>query len=229
MPPETKHILGNLQACLDTLKHNLRRMGDVAQQNLSHAVQGLLERNADLCNRAITDDEEVDELEKTIDREGVEMIMKFSPMGRDLRRIISSMRAATSIERISDHAVSVARRAKNISQHATVVETALLKHIYDLASAQLKDAVDSFCDGNLQSALQIQGRDTDLDAAYREFNKTVTAKMAHDVAQIPDYVDLLFCARFIERVGDQSVNIAEDAVYLLTAQDIRHGGGLESK
>ena len=72
----------------------------------------------------------------------------------------------------------------------------------------------------------IQGRDLELDNEYRFFNTRVTSRMQEDPANIPDYVDLLFCARFIERIGDQSVNISEDAVYLLTAMDIRHGGEL---
>jgi phosphate transport system protein len=136
------------------------------------------------------------------------------------------MKAATAIERISDHAVALARRAKQINQHPALPETEGLRAIFDLAAAMLRDAVSSFCKGELQAALMIQGRDAALDSAYREFNRRITARMQEDPANIPNYVDLLFCARFIERIGDQSVNIAEDAVYLLTAMDIRHGGEL---
>lgn len=226
MPADTRHILGVFEDAITHLKDDIRRMGDHAQANLEHAVRGLLERNVDLCNRTIADDEFVDELEKKIDSEGVEIIMKFGPVAKDLRRVISTMKAATAIERISDHAVGLARRAKQINQHPVLPETEGLRSIYDLAAAMLRDAVSSFCEGNLQAALMIQGRDPALDSAYRDFNKRITARMQEDPANIPDYVDLLFCARFIERTGDQSVNIAEDAVYLLTAVDIRHGGEL---
>ena len=226
MPTDSRHILGVFEDAIRHLNDDIRQMGRIARANLDHAVRGLLERNADFCNRAITDDEQVDELEKRIDREGVESIMKFGPVAKDLRRVISTMKAATAVERISDHAVSLARRAKQISSRDRVPETEGIQTIYELAAAQLKDALSSFCEGNLESALMIQGRDLALDAAYRDFNKTVIARMQENTAAIPDYVDLLFCARFIERIGDQSVNIAEDAVYLLTAVDIRHGGKL---
>jgi phosphate transport system protein len=226
MPTETRHILGVFEDAISDLKSDIQRMGHLAQANLDHAVKGLLERNADLCNRTIADDEHVDELEKEIDSEGVEIIMKFGPVAKDLRRVISTMKAATAIERISDHAVAFARRAKHINQHPAIPATEELRGIYELAAAMLRDAVSSFCEGDLQAALMIQGRDTSLDAAYREFNKRITDRMQGDAANIPVYVDLLFCARFIERIGDQSVNIAEDAVYLLTAMDIRHGGEL---
>jgi phosphate transport system protein len=109
-----------------------------------------------------------------------------------------------------------------------VPETEQLRRLFQLASDQLRSALQSLCDGDLTAALSIQGRDAELDATYREYNKIVMAKMQADPGQIPDYVDMLFCSRFLERVGDQSVNIAEDAIYLLTAQDVRHGGTLNN-
>jgi len=224
MPTESRHILGVFEDAIRHLNDDIRQMGRLARANLDHAVRGLLERNADFCNRAITDDEQVDELEKQIDREGVEIIMKFSPVAKDLRRVISTMKAATAIERISDHAVSLAKRAKRISAADPVAETDGIPAVYELAAAMLKDAISSFCEGDLQAALMIQGRDAELDAAYQAYNKRVIARMSADPARVSTYVDLLFCCRFIERIGDQSVNIAEDAVYLLTAMDIRHGG-----
>lgn len=224
MSHESRHILGVFDDALSHLNTDILRMGQLAQINFDNAVQGLLDRNVDLCNRCIADDEQVDDLEMQVDRDGVAIIMKFSPVAANLRRVISSMKAASALERISDHAVSLARRAKRINEHNALVETNGIGRIHQLAAAMLRDAVNSFCNGDLQSALLIQGRDTDLDNDYREFNKRVTARMPEDPANIPDYVDLLFCARFIERIGDQSVNIAEDAVYLLTAKDIRHGG-----
>jgi phosphate transport system protein len=224
MPTESRHILGVFEDAFRKLNEDIRQMGRLARANLDHAVRGLLERNADFCNRAITDDEQVDELEKQIDREGVEIIMKFSPVAKDLRRVISTMKAAQAIERISDHAVSVAKRAKRISVAEPVAETDGIPVVYELAAAMLKDAISSFCEGDLQAALMIQGRDSELDAAYQAYNRRVVARMGVDPANVSTYVDLLFCCRFIERIGDQAVNISEDAVYLLTAMDIRHGG-----
>lgn len=224
MSTQSRHILGVFEESLSHLNSNILRMGRQAQANLDHAIRGLLERNIDLCNRTVADDEIVDELEKQIDREGIELIMKFSPVARDLRRVISTMKAASAIERISDHAVSLARRARLIIANPALPESELLRVLGDLAAAMLKDAVSSFCEGNLEAALMIQGRDTELDAAYREFNKAMVLRITQDPARAQDYVDLLFCARFIERIGDQSVNVSEDAVYLLTARDIRHGG-----
>ncbi len=224
MPPDNSHILGSLQGSIDALRNDFKQMGERALGNFQNAVQGLLTRDTDLCNRTIADDETVDLLEKQIDLEGVELIIKFSPMGRDLRRVISTMKAATAVERISDHAVSLAKRAKNLNKHTKVEETMEIAKLSELAIAQLSDALNAFTEGNLESAVAIKGRDEEIDIIYRKFNEHLVKRMQEDISYIPDYVDLMFSARFIERIGDQSVNISEDAIYLLTAKDVRHGG-----
>ncbi len=134
------------------------------------------------------------------------------------------MKVSTALERISDHAVSLARRAREINQHAEVPETALVKPIYELAAAQLKQAVDSFGTGDLALAIRIVEGDDPLDIAHYQFIDKLTASISGNGPGARDYVALMFITRLLERIGDQAVNIAEDAIYLLTAHDVRHGG-----
>ncbi len=224
--PEQRHILSAVEDSLSRLNALVFEMASLAEQNLAHAIRGLLERNDDLCNQAIADDDEVDALEKKIDQAGHALILRYSPMARDLRRVITSMKASTALERISDHAVSIARRARILNAHPPVIETALVQPIYDLAASQLKLAVDAFHFGDLALGLRIVQNDDPLDIAHYEFIDRLTDAIAKNGAQAADYVALIFITRLLERIGDQAVNIAEDAIYLLTAQDIRHGGGL---
>ena len=224
MTAESRHILGVFEDALTNLQNDIRRMGDIAQASLDHAVRGLLERNVDFCNRTIADDDEVDALQKKIDREGIEIMVKYSPVASNLRRVVASMKVCTALERITDHAVSLAKRARHILQHPAIEEVAGIREIHALVAAQLKDSVSSFCDGNLELALRIQGRDDEIDAAYKAFHREIIDKMERQPDKIRDFVDMLFISSLLERIGDQSVNISEDAVYLLTAYDIRHGG-----
>jgi phosphate transport system protein len=224
MTAESRHILGVFEDALTNLQNDIRRMGDIAQASLDHAVRGLLERNVDFCNRTIADDDEVDALQKKIDREGIEIMVKYSPVASNLRRVVASMKVCTALERITDHAVSLAKRARHILQHPAIEEVAGIREIHALVAVQLKDSVSSFCDGNLELALRIQGRDDEIDAAYKTFHREIIDKMERQPDKIRDFVDMLFISSLLERIGDQSVNISEDAVYLLTAYDIRHGG-----
>ncbi|MES2708945.1 MAG: phosphate signaling complex protein PhoU [Verrucomicrobiota bacterium] len=216
------HILRVNSAAISALDADVRHMGALALANLRHAADGLLMRDTDLCNRAIAEDEEVDLLEKRIDHEGLEIMTRFGPVAADLRRVIASMKVSTALERISDHAVSLARRARQINQRPPLPEAAGIAALADLAAAQLRDSVAAFCEGDLAAARLIEKRDAELDAGHEEFTRRIIARLECDSAQVKSYVDLLFATRFLERIGDQSVNIAEDTVYLLTAEDIRH-------
>lgn len=223
MPPSTSpHILRVNSAAISALDEDVRHMGALALANLRHAADGLLMRDTDLCNRAIAEDEEVDRLEKRVDSEGLDIMTRFGPVAADLRRVIASMKVSTALERISDHAVSLARRARQINQHPPLPEAAGIGPLADMAAALLRDSVAAFCDGDLEAARRILSRDAELDAGHEAFTKRIITRLEENSSQAKSYVDLLFATRFLERVGDQSVNIAEDTVYLLTAEDIRH-------
>ncbi len=224
--PHNKLILQASEEAMAAFDSDIRKMGRLALENLRLASEGLLQRNTDLCNQAIADDDAVNRLEKKMDRTGVEIITRFGPVASNFRRIIASMKVSTALERVSDHAVSLARRGRMLNQRPAIPETEQIRELTTLATAQLKDSVEAYCDGHLDAALRIQARDTDLDRAYEAFTDRIISRMETDSAHVKDYVDLLFATRFIERIGDQSVNIAEDAVYHLTAMDIRHGGPL---
>jgi phosphate transport system protein len=225
MPP--KHILGNFDAALDQLQGDVTHMAGVAAQNLANAVQGLVEASPDLCNKAIADDEEVDGLEKRIDKEGMDIIMKFSPVASDLRRVISTMKMATSLERISDHAVSIAKRARRMERH--LPEFADVAPLHAGVSGLLKDAVHSFTEEDVNQALSIKPRERKLEEDQRAVIQKLTERMEADPRNIKAYVELVLIVRFLKRTGDQACNIAEDAVYLVSAQDIRHGGTLNQQ
>jgi phosphate transport system protein len=85
-----KHISSNFEGALTALRNNVLMMSSLTERLLNHAIQGLLQRDSDLCNLAIADDEEIDLLEKEIDREGIEVLIRFHPVASDMRHIISA-------------------------------------------------------------------------------------------------------------------------------------------
>lgn len=221
---EQKHILGSYERALAKIKTDAQAMASGAIANLRLAVIGLLNGDESLCMRAIVDDETIDILEKQIDHEGVEVITKFSPVAYDLRLVISTMKVATSLERISDHAVSIARRSRRLIKTAPLPEIELVRRLHDKVSAILADAVQAYHESNLDMALNISAKHDEVEALHTEGVDTLTKRMEQDSSRIPDYLDLMFIIRFLKRTFDQACNIAEDAVYRISAFDIRHGG-----
>jgi phosphate transport system protein len=219
-----QHILHAFEDSLLKLRKDILTMANLSEQALQQSVQALFERNIDLANKVIVDDEEVDKLEKQVDRDGLEVIVKFSPMAKDLRRVLSAVKVGQQLERVADECVNIAKRAKSISGHPALPETTMVQNIYDLAANMLRASIQAFINGDLRLALALEERDEELDLKHKEFIGGLVKRCKEDAANLEDYLDLMTIVRSLERVGDHAVNIAEDIVYAESAYDIRHGG-----
>jgi phosphate transport system protein len=197
-------------------------MSSLAQLNLQNAVKGLMERDDDWCNNSIADDEEIDILEMQVDREGIEVMSRYQPVATDLRVVISSIKIGANIERVADQAVNIARRARKINEHPEVPELHLLDPLVKLAFSMFNDAVRAFAERNAVLAVELKSRDKELDRLNKELTDRLVNRMQDDSANLPTYLNLIFISRCLERVGDHSANIAEDIVFAVRAEDIRH-------
>ena len=219
---EQRHILGTFDEALTSLRNNVLMMAGLTERTFDRALRGLLERNDDLCANAIADDEEIDQLEKLVDKEGVELLLRFQPVASDLRRVVAAMKLSPNIERVGDQATTVARRARKLNRHPALPETELIEPLYALAMSMFKDALDAYVKEDVPLAMAVIPRDEELDEMNATFQKQLIDRMAQDPDQLRGYLNLIFIARCMERVGDHAANIAEDAVYAAAAEDIRH-------
>src|SRR5215471_20135465 len=129
----TKHILGTFDEALSSLRNNVLMMAGLAERTLDRAIKGLLERDDNLCVTAIADDEEIDQLEKQIDKDGVDVLLRFQPVASDMRRVVAAMKLSPNIERMADQATSIARRGRKLNRHPPLVEVELIKPMYEHA------------------------------------------------------------------------------------------------
>jgi phosphate transport system protein len=217
-----KHILGTFDEALASLRNNVLMMAGLAERTLDRAVRGLLQRDDNLCTTAIADDEEIDQLEKQIDKDGVDVLLRFQPVASDLRRVVAAMKLSPNIERIADQATNIARRARKLNKHAPLPETELIVPIQAHAMAMFKDSIDAFTREDVDLGRAVVARDRDLDLMNKRASRRLTDRMAEDPKQLRGYLNLIFISRCLERVGDHATNIAEDAVYAAAAEDIRH-------
>jgi len=221
---EVKHTLGPFEEALVNNRKLLITMSSIAQENLRNAVRGLLDRDEDLCNDAIAEDEEVNALERTIDHGCSEILMRYNPVATDLRSVLAAMKISTNLERISDQAENIARRSRKILKRGTLTEANLIEPIYEMARSLLEDAIRSYTDEDLELALGLYDRDKQLDKLHKKAIKRITKAMEEDTANLKSYLNLILIVRCLERVGDHAVNIGEDAVYIQQGADIRHVG-----
>ena len=119
---ESKHTLGTFEHALENLRNNVMMMASQTERSLNRALKGLMERDDKLSALAIADDEEIDQLEKQIDKDGIELLLRFQPVASDLRRVVSAMKLSSNLERIADQATNIARKARKLNKHPALPE-----------------------------------------------------------------------------------------------------------
>jgi len=217
-----KHILGTFDEALASLRNNVLMMAGLTERSLERAMKGLFNRDDNLCANAIADDEEIDQLEIQIDRDGVAILLRFQPVASDLRRVVAAMKLSSNLERMADQATTIARRARKLNQHPPLPEVDLIRPMYEHAMSMLRDSVEAFVREDVDLGRAVVARDETLDELNRSASRKLIERMAQDPDQLRGYLNLIFIGRALERVGDHATNIAEDAVYAAAAEDIRH-------
>ncbi len=222
MSQELRHTLGVIDEAFSRLRAEILIMAAQTRTNLINAINGLFERDTALCNQAIADDSDVDLLEKKIDREGTEIIVRYTPFATDLRRVLGAMKVAAELERISDQAVGIARRGRKLNESPALDDVFLVRSLTDAILAIYDEAVLVFEEENVERALQIKPMDKKIDVLHRELIEEMNRGMEKHPDRLKDYLEVVFLIRFLERAADHAVNIGENAIYIRSGQDIRY-------
>jgi len=225
MTDRSQHIISSFDTALYGLKNDVLMMSSLTDRIFQIAIEGLFNRNSELCDHVVAEDEEIDILEKQVDRDGVSLLIRFHPVASDMREVISAMKVSANLERIADQSVSIARRAKQLNIRPAVRELPLLERPYRLAVAILRDSIRAFADGDYELARTLKPKDRELDALTSDLSEKLVERATADSALVPSYVDIIFVARALERIGDHATNIAEDSFWRDQAADIRHTYG----
>jgi phosphate transport system protein len=222
MPEHPKHIISSYDAALYGLRNDVLMMSSLCDRILQTAFEAFLTRNSELCDHVVAEDEEIDTLEKQVDQDGVALLVRFHPVATDMRQVVSAMKVSTNLERIGDQSVTIARRAKRLNFRPVVSEVALLEPAYRLALAIYRDSIRAFAESDCTLAQTLKPRDKELDTLTTNIGEKLVAQATSDSQNVPSYLDLIFVARALERVGDHATNIAEDSFWRDQATDIRH-------
>ncbi len=214
-----RHIDQELKA----LNQDILRMGALAEEAIYRSVEALKNRDPQEARNVIDNDSQIDRLELDVDEHCVDLIARFQPMAKDLRFIATGMKINAELERIADIAVDIAQRTLEL------VEKPLLKPLVDIprlaavAQNMVKLSIDAFVQGDIALAKQVLSSDAQADQLRNAIQKELVDNyMVKDGATAPRAVQLLLIARFLERICDHTTNIAEDVIYMVQAEVVRH-------
>jgi len=197
-------------------------MGALALTGLENSIQCLLGGNLDLCADVIAEDELIDSTEKKIDEQGMSILLRFNPVASDLRLVLSSINICRSLERIGDHAVNIAKRSRKILKSGKLNQVRLIEPVYTATEQIVSSALRAYADVDEEQARKVIELDPEIDKLNRSLGKLLTNQIADGAQATETLLNIIFISRSLERIGDLSVNIAEDIVFITSAEDIRH-------
>jgi len=220
MPSPAPHTIKAFDEELQRLTNTMARMGGLAEAQLSAAIQALLHRDEDLAAQVMTGDTQVDGAEDTINEQVVRLLVLRQPVADDLRLVMSSLRVATSLERIADHAASTAHRVKLLNQMTPVPAVKTVARLGWLVLDLLKEALDSFINRDADQAVKVWERDEDVDDLYSSLFRELLTYMMEDPRYITPSTHLMFIAKNLERVGDHATNLAETTWFIIKGKQL---------
>ncbi len=208
---------------LKELNKEILKIGAFAEEAIYKSIEALKIRDRELAKSVINNDANIDKLELAVDEKCIDLIARYQPMAKDLRFITTGMKINAELERIADLSVDVAQRTLEL------VDKPLLKPLIDIpklttvAQNMVKMAIDSFVRGDIELAKKVLLSDPEADRLRDLIQKELVEDyMMKDGSTAPRAVQLLLIARFLERICDHATNIAEDVIYMVQAEVVRH-------
>ena len=208
---------------LTDLKKQLLKMGTLVEAAIFESVEALKELNSQRANKIINEDKIIDEWENAIDERCLDLLALQQPMAVDLRFITMSMNIATDLERIADLAVDIAQRVLDLTGKPLLKPLIDIPKLANYAKQMSKDALDSFVNKDAELAGSVILRDNEADQLRNLVQKELIEDyMAKDPSTVTRAVPLLLIARHLERICDHATNIAEDVIYMVKADVVKH-------
>ncbi|MDZ5699154.1 phosphate signaling complex protein PhoU [Chelativorans sp. M5D2P16] len=216
-----EHIVASFDEDLEHIDRLLRDMGDLAGAMTQSATRALLTSDTGLAQRVVSDDAIMDAKQLELDERAITLIAKRQPMAQDLRAVVGGIRMAADLERIGDLAKNIAKRVGAVGQGAAPRK---LSHSIDtmagMVLSQVKAVVERYAERDAAALTALRDEDEKIDTRYTSVFRELLTYMMEDPRNITACTHLLFCAKNLERVGDHVTNIAENAYYILTGEQL---------
>jgi phosphate transport system protein len=216
----------HLQKEIDALKKHLFHLSALVEENLKLSIRAVYEDDSALAKTVKAKDKEIDKIEVEVEEECLKILALHQPVAVDLRFLIAALKMNNDLERIGDLAVNIAGIQPRLrSETSPAIFGDKLNSLGEKARAMLRKSLESLMEMDPAGARFVLESDDEVDADYRDFIGIVRAELAGDSAAADLMVAWILAAKAIERVADLATNIAEDTIYTVEGEIVRHGGG----
>lgn len=212
----------HLERDMENLKKDVLAMGGMVEEAVRRAIVALHERRGEVAADVIQGDDRIDQWEVHVEEECLKILALHRPVAADLRFIAAVLKINNDLERMGDLAVNIAERAAFLASAPPVRMAHQLKIMTDVAMRMVRESLDAFVQRDAQAARRICLEDQEVDRCHRE----IIMDLRHMMMSNPDTIErathLFSVSQHLERIADHATNIAEDVVYMVDGEIIRH-------
>jgi phosphate transport system protein len=210
------------QQSLDQLKESLLVMAGLAEQAIQRAIEAYRVRDLSICDLVSRSEVAINRLERDIDQAALDLLAMEQPMAIDLRFILSVIKINADLERVGDAAKSISERVRNFEQMAVAELPVDIPRMASLSAEMVRKSLQSFIEANTGLARAVLTMDDAVDTMNRAAYKALTKVMEEQSHIAPQALNALMISRALERVADHATNIAEDVIFWVEGDDVRH-------
>jgi phosphate transport system protein len=220
MTDEVNHVHGRatFHSQLQKLLDDLTVMGSMADAAISDAMRSLKNRNHSLAALVVSADANINHLRFKVEDTCLHLIAQQQPNAGDLRLIVAALTIALELERIGDHAASIASRVLHLAENPLRQPVGALTSMSDMVREMLRESLDALLENDAEAALAVAKKDAQIDQAYEVLFLDVVARIAEQAEDPTDATYLLFCGHNLERIGDRITNICERIIFVVTGR-----------
>ncbi len=211
-----------LQVEIDNLKNQILSLGAEVENRVRMSVQSLQERDTSIADQVIKGDIDIDEMEVDLEEECLKVLALHQPLAGDLRFIIAVLKINNDLERIGDLAVNIAERSKVLVPHVPFEYPFDFATMAEKAQEMLRKSLDALVNTEAETAYWVCSEDEVVDEINREMYQILQRQVKEDPDRISYLTHLLGVSRHLERIADHATNIAEDVIYLVQGDIVRH-------
>ena len=212
----------HLESELDSLKRKLLALSAIVEENVGRAVKALAKRDERLARELVDSDREIDLIEVDLEEDCLKILALHQPVAMDLRIVIAALKINNDLERIGDLAVNIAERANQLSKLRPVDIPFDFEDMAKKTRAMLRQSLDSLIDMDVDAAHQVCHLDDEVDSINREMYGRVFEGIRKTPEDVEAYIQYLSASRHLERIADYATNIAEDVIYMIEGDIVRH-------
>jgi phosphate transport system protein len=212
----------HLERDLETLQRDILAMGGAVEEAIYKATRALQDRDAEMAREVVDGDNAIDESENRVEEECLKILALHQPVAIDLRRVAAILAINVDLERMADLAVDIAERAEVLAAPPFIPVPDGLQRMTDLTTTMVRQALDAFVHLDVPHARKVVRLDDEID----RLNSDIIAEIVGTMRESPEFIEpglsLFSAVRHLERIADHATNIAEDVVYLVEGEIVRH-------